>query len=324
MAPDGQDRSTGPPVPHDRHSREGHLILTYRGEEPPWRPVFSFLTTGAAANGRLLYVYDRTDPKDVQLRLREARLDVDSLLSSGQLRFQSAEEHYLTDGTFEPARIIERGRRALEETRRDGFDGLHVVGETGCTAALDIPVESIVEYERRVGELLSQTPIEALCLYPADRFDDPVLDTLTEVHDEFLRTRGNGPALDGGSPPASAAERIARETTFRALPVALLHVRWPEGLIQACNDAAVSYTGYGRADLVGSVLERLFPEQEDADDFRRRCAEVLDRDRSRGISFPIRRADGEPLPTRHEVVALDAPSGEPRSALLAMREATGE
>lgn len=326
MAPDGQDRSTGPSVPHDRHSPEGHLILTYRGEEPPWRPVFSFLTSGAAANGRLLYVYDRTDPADVERRLREARLDVDGLLSSGQLLFQSAEDHYLTGGKFEPEPVIERGRRALEEARRDGFGGLHVVGETGWTAGHDLPVERIVEYERRVGELLSRTPIEALCLYPADRFEDPVLDTLTEVHDEHARARSNGRRPIGHGPAsASDAERISRETTFRALPVALLHVRWPEGLIQACNDAAVSYTGYDRADLVGSVLERLFADQDDADDFRRRCGEVLDRDRPRGISFPIRAADGEVLPTEHEVIALaDASSGEPGAALLVMRDMVGE
>lgn len=326
MAPDEQDRSTGPSVPDYRRSPEGHLILTYRGEKPPWRPVSSFLTAGVTANGRLLYVYDRTEPKDVQRRLREIKLDVDELLSSGQLHFQDAEEHYLPDDTFEPERVVENGRRALREARRDGFDGLHVVGETGWSADRDIPVEKLVEYERSVGELLSQEMIRALCLYPADRFDDPVLDAMARVHDERVRTDGEGQKLSGGGTGASSgAEQIAGETTFRALSVALLHVRWPDGLIQACNGAAERYTGYDRGDLVGSLLERLFSDEEQADDFRRRCREALEQEHPPDISLPIVRADGEPLPTQHEVIPLaDDSSGEPGAALLVMREVTGE
>ena len=310
-------------MPHFRHSPEGHLLLTYRGESPPWKPVFSFLTAGLAANGRLLYVHHRTDPGEVERRLREANLNVEGLRSSGQLQFASAEEHYVPDGTFEPARLIEDARLALEAARQDGFESLHIVGETGWTVDRDISTELIADYERRVAGLLRRERIEALCLYPADRFEDPVLEELSGMHDEHLGTHATGRSHEGRSgAPVSDAEAVSRETTFRELPEALLHVRWPEGLIQACNEAAESYTGYDRRDLIGSVLERLIADEEDLDKFRRRCRQALEQGESSRITVPIRRGDGESIPTEHVVMPLGSdPSAEGGPALLLMREA---
>jgi len=326
VTPGEQDRSDDPPVPHFRHSPEGHLCLTYRGDSPPWKPIFLFLTAGLAANGRLLYVCHRTDPAEVERRLREANLNVEGLRTSGQLQFASAEEYYLPDGTFDPARMIENARLALEAARQDGFESLHIVGETGWTVDRDIPAEAIADYERRVAELLRRERIDALCLYPADRFEDPVLDELSEMHDGRLGTAGTGRSLEGGNGASvSDAEGISRETTFRRLPEALLHVRWPEGLIQACNGAAETYTGYARRDLIGSVLERLIADEEDAEEFRRRCREALEQGESPRITAPIRRADGESLLTEHVLMPLGSgPSAEGGPALLLMREAPGD
>lgn len=326
MTPGAQNRPSDQPVPHYRHSPEGHLLVTYRGESPPWRPVFSFLTAGLAANARLVYVHDRTDPGDLERKLQAANLDVDGLLSSGQLELRTVEEHYFPNGTFEPGRLIENARQEVEAARQDGFSGLHVVGETGWTGDRGISVETIADFERRVGELLAQEKIEALCLYPADRLEDPVLDELSELHDEHLGTSASGRDVHGRNGAlASDAERISREMTFRALPEALLHVRWPEGLIQACNPAAESYTGYDRGDLIGSVLDHLIAAEDDADEFRRRCGEALENGGSPRITVPIRRADGEPIPTEHVLMPLTSgSSGDACPALLLMRETTGE
>lgn len=325
MTPGAQDRSSGQPVPHYRHSPEGHLLVTYRGESPPWRPVLSFLTAGLAANARLVYVHDRTDPSDFERKLQEANLDVDGLLSSGQLELRTAEEHYFPNGAFEPRRLIENARQELEAARQDGFSGLHIVGETGWTADRGISVETIADFERRVGELLVREKIEALCLYPADRFEDPVLDELSELHEEHFGTSPNGRDLHGRNGALSSdAERISREMTFRALPAALFHVRWPEGLIQACNPAAESYTGYDRGDLIGSVLERLLADEDDADEFRRRCGEALEEGGSHRITVPIRRADGKSIPTEHVLMPLSSgSSGDACPVLLLMREVAG-
>lgn len=326
MAPDEEDRPSGHSVPDYRGLPEGHLILTYRGDSLPWPSIASFLAAGLAGDARLVYLFDRTSRSDVERRLRESSLDVDALLSSGQLQVEPAEEHYVPGGRFEPARRIEDARRALEAATRDGFSGLRVAGEMGWTADRDIPVETLTDYERRVDELMSREAIEGLCIYPADRFESPVLEALDVLHDEHLRGHANGASAgvrDGEW--ASDAEHVSRETTFRALSIPLLHVRWPEGLIQACNAAAVSYTGYDRAELVGSVVDRILPDEDEAEGFRRRCRRALQGEEPPRFSFPIRRVDGEPLPTEHEVIPLTDPtSGEPGQALLVMRESTEE
>lgn len=126
---------------------------------------------------------------------------------------------------------------------------------------------------------------------------------------------------EGASAPIAADP--SRETTFRVLPEALLQIQWPEGVITACNPAAEALTGYDREDLVGSSLERLFPDEKNTDVFRSRCRMALSDDQSARISFPIRRTDGEIRPIEHMLTSLsEAGSDELGSVLLHMREVT--
>lgn len=323
MSPDGREASPGPSARSYQHPPGGHLLLTYRGEEPPFRPVVSFLTAGLADNRRLLYLYSQASPPEVKEHLREANLDVDGLLASGQLHFQAAEKHYLNGETLDPDRLVGKLRAALKEAIRDGYDGLYVVGEACRAPEQGELAVSLVEYERRVRDLLAEEAVDALCLYPADQFNDPLLDAMSEVHGEHLHQ----PEADGKdlkrirAPNGASAEELSRETSFRALPEALLHVRWPEGLIQACNPAAEEFTGYDRGDLIGSLLDRLFADDKDADAFRRRLTSALDQEYPTRISFPIERADGEIHPTEHVLTPLaEISPDQPGPALLLMRE----
>lgn len=123
--------------------------------------------------------------------------------------------------------------------------------------------------------------------------------------------------------PASAATDLSRETTFRTLPEALFYVQWPEGPITACNPAAEALMGYDRIELVGSSLEHLFADEDEADAFRRRCRSALRADPPARIYCPILTGDGETRPTEHVLTSLPASSsGEPGSVLLLMREVT--
>lgn len=179
--------------PEPRLPPSGHLLRTYRREAFPWPSVLSFLMAGLAANRRLLYLHDQSGFRMLEDRLRGADVDVDQLTVSGQLRFEPVKQHYLRDGTLEPDQLIQALRSALVVAIRDGFDGLHVVGEAGRASVRDVSPESLIEYERRVSEVLSPELVEALCLYPAGELDDGLLEALKEVHEEhFPHTEAGG------------------------------------------------------------------------------------------------------------------------------------
>lgn len=125
--------------------------------------------------------------------------------------------------------------------------------------------------------------------------------------------------------PTPAATDLFHDTTFQALPEALFEIDWSEGLITACNPAAEALTGYDREDLVGSSLERLFPDEKNPDVFRSRCRMALSDDQSARICFPIQGRDGETHPTEHVLASLDrATTGGEGAVLLLMREVTEE
>lgn len=193
MSRDGSDPTSARSPSEPRLPPSGHLLRTYREEAFPWRSVVSFLMAGLAGNRRLLYLHDQGGCRMLEDRLRGADVDVDQLTVSGQLRFQAAGEHYRRDGTLEPDRLIQTLRSALVVAIRDGFDGLHVVGEVGRASIRDVSHEALIEYERRVGEVLSPELVEALCLYPGDELDDALLEELKQVHEEhFPHTEAGG------------------------------------------------------------------------------------------------------------------------------------
>lgn len=183
--------SHGPPS-ESRPAPPGHLLRTYRGESFPWTSVLSFLTGGIADNRRLLYLYDRSDPETLKERLRGLDVAVDRLRASGQLRIRAAQDHYLRDGALEPDALIQALRSALVDAVRAGFDGLDVVGEVGREAISEVSPTALIEYERRVGEVMSPERVQALCIYPADELDGDLLATLRKVHGKHFPQTESG------------------------------------------------------------------------------------------------------------------------------------
>lgn len=190
MSPGNVDPSSGRPPTDSRLPTSGHLLLTYRDETPPWRSVVAFLMAGVADDRRLVYLHDRSDPGEIVEQLRGADLDVDQLITSGQLLFLAAEEHYVRDSGSEPDHLVQALRSGLVDAVRSGFDGLQVVGEAGWVGD-SVPTGTLVEFERRADEVLGRELVDVLCLYPAEEWDDPVLDALSEVHEEHFHHTGS-------------------------------------------------------------------------------------------------------------------------------------
>lgn len=191
MSPGSADPASGRPPPDSRLPTSGHLLLTYRGEAPPWRSAVSFLTAGLADGRRLVYLHDRSDPGEIAEQLRGADLDVDQLVASGQLHFLAAEDHYAPDDGLEPDHLVQSLRSGLVDSVRSGFDGLQVVAEAGWISDR-VPPETLVEFERRADEVLGRELVDILCMYPAEQWDDPVVDALRQVHGEHFHHPGSG------------------------------------------------------------------------------------------------------------------------------------
>lgn len=185
------DSAGGRPPPEHGLPPSGHLLLTYRGDAPPWRSVVSFLMAGIADDRRLVYLHDRSDPEELEDQLRGADLDVAQLVTSGQLHFLAAEDYHPEDGELEPGHLVQSLRSGLVDAVRAGFDGLQVVGEAGWISDRASP-ETLVEFERRADEVLGAELVDILCMYPAAEWADPVLDALREVHGKHFHHPGSG------------------------------------------------------------------------------------------------------------------------------------
>ena len=121
-------------VPQDRRltamkSIPRHQCLLYEG--PPSRHLATLAEVSRdklGQNFRCLYL--NTEPMVAGMRsyLAAAGVDVEKVLSDGQLIFSSTQDH-LIDGAFDADHMLESLADALRQALRDGYDGLWASGD---------------------------------------------------------------------------------------------------------------------------------------------------------------------------------------------------
>jgi hypothetical protein len=96
-------------------------------------------------------------------------------VAAGQLRVCTAEEVYLTDGRFDPARAIDVLGTYISEAVGDGYAGLRVVGDMAWVLRDPPGVPHLSWYEAQVNRLFLDGQAMAVCLYNRRLFEASLL-----------------------------------------------------------------------------------------------------------------------------------------------------
>ncbi|MEV6781140.1 MEDS domain-containing protein [Streptomyces sp. NPDC051098] len=168
--------SGGRPAP----PRGVHACHAYRSRAEWAATVTASVREGVAQGQRVHFFADTAEPSAIASLLRSGGVDVDTLLSSGQLRVTDTHRSYLERLPFDPDLLIAGLREACGEAVAQGYPGLRVVGEMNWHLRRPPGGDRLLEYELRVeAEVYADLPLTGICLY--DRRDTPS-DVLLAAH----------------------------------------------------------------------------------------------------------------------------------------------
>jgi len=146
-----------------------HLCYFYETEQEHRAFVTPFVRAGLERDEKVIYAAHAHTPQFVLTCLEEGGLETAPYIARGQLVVLPAATTYLSEGVFDPQRVIALIRAETERAFDGGYSGLRVTGE--LTWALDEPPGSqrLTEYEAKLNTFFPGSSCLGLCQYHQKR-----------------------------------------------------------------------------------------------------------------------------------------------------------
>lgn len=163
-----------------------HYCGIYRTDEDKRTFVVDFVRDGVARKEKILYIVNVQTAEQLQRTLAEEGVDVAALLASGQLVIKSAREGYLTDGEFDPPKMVAMLRDETDAALAEGYPAMRCTGEMTWALAGDPGSERLVEYEAMLNEFFPNSKCYGVCQYDLRHFDSEMLLDILHTHPQVL------------------------------------------------------------------------------------------------------------------------------------------
>lgn len=152
-----------------------HVCCLYSTDEEHKNLITPFLKGGLEKNEKVLYIVDNNTADIITGYLRDAGVDVDQYLETGQLTLITFRDSYMKEGIFEPELMIEALKYETEKAIEDGYDALRATGEMSWVLR-DLPgSERLIEYETNLNDYFTENKILAICQYDTRLFSPEFL-----------------------------------------------------------------------------------------------------------------------------------------------------
>jgi len=164
-----------------------HYCGIFRSDADQRRIVVDFVRLGIERHEKMLYLVHLQTADRLRSTLLDAGIDVDALVSSGQLIIQAAKEVYLVDGVFQPELMIEMLGKETADAVEAGYAALRVTGEMSWALAGDPGSERLIEYEALLNDFYATgAKSYSICQYDQRRFDADLLTDVLHTHPSVL------------------------------------------------------------------------------------------------------------------------------------------
>lgn len=161
-----------------------------------------FLARGLDKRRQCVFVADDNGPDVVRMALRSRGLRVDDLARDGRLSVVAGRDTPLgAAGPLDAASLYRAWAEMTDRAVARGYSGLSVAVE--MTWALDHDAEALALYERGAAPLFESKPLDALCLYNWNVFQEKtILVAAVRSHSRFV--------VDGAARPPASPEEFGR------------------------------------------------------------------------------------------------------------------
>ncbi len=163
-----------------------HLCCIYQSEQEHRAVLTPYLLQGLERGEKVLYIVDAHTSDAILGYLRDAGVDVDAFLSSGQLGVLNRQDSYMQEGRFDPALMIALLGRETDTAVAEGWSALRVTGEMTWALRGEPGSERLIEYESKLNDFFLGSRCLAICQYDRRRFPPEVLLDVLCTHPSVL------------------------------------------------------------------------------------------------------------------------------------------
>nr|WP_240147569.1 MEDS domain-containing protein [Halorussus sp. JP-T4] len=175
----------GPVETLDEHHCNDHFAQIYETDDERFAAAVPFVRHGLERDERVMYVLDESSEPAVRTVLRDAGIDVDAALDSGALSFDTVQDTYLREGSFDPDEMVEFYAETVAAATEE-YEALRIVAETTWLQDDACTVEQFMEYEAKVNELFADEECLAICQFDRTGFPPEVIRDVVETHPHLI------------------------------------------------------------------------------------------------------------------------------------------
>ena len=162
--------------------RKRHVCGFFNGPEERYALMVPYIVDGLQQGHRAFHIIDPGTRDEYLARLAGGGVDVEAVLSSGQLEVLGWEEAYLRGGRFDQDAMLALIEEVLGQGPERGFPLTRLVAHMEW-GLLPLPgVEDIVEYESRLNYVLPNYPDPVICTYDIERFSAGIAFDILRTH----------------------------------------------------------------------------------------------------------------------------------------------
>ncbi|MBI5907528.1 MAG: MEDS domain-containing protein [Burkholderiales bacterium] len=149
-----------------------HVALYFHDRDELWKLFRPYVADHLQVGAPILYVHDERARYDVLMRFRAEGWDPDHLIEEGMLKLLAPAEAYLRNGTFVPERMLDFMEAAILYWRASSYSQILIAGEMTWYLSGAPGVESMIEYEHQLNDLLVRYPnVTIVCHYDTCRLN---------------------------------------------------------------------------------------------------------------------------------------------------------
>ncbi|WP_326540468.1 MEDS domain-containing protein [Pseudorhodoferax sp.] len=164
-----------------------HYCGIFRSDADQRQITVDFVRLGVERHEKMLYLVHLQTAERLRSTLLDAGIDVDALITRGQLVVKAAKDAYLVDGVFEPRRMIDMLGQETASAVEAGYQALRVTGEMSWALEGDPGSERLVEYEALLNHFYATgAKSYSICQYDQRRFDAELLIDMLHTHPSVL------------------------------------------------------------------------------------------------------------------------------------------
>jgi hypothetical protein len=160
--------------------REGrHVCAFFNSYDEEYRVLLPFMKDGFECGDKAVHVVSPDQRRAHLQRLVAAGIDTTAAEKSGQFELRSNTDTYLTDGRFDPDRMLEVFEQLASDDAKEIFPVSRIVCHMEWAAEGRSNLENLVEFESRVNDVWRRHDDVVICVYDLAKFrGDMVIDMM--------------------------------------------------------------------------------------------------------------------------------------------------